>query len=258
MTEGSCALVSTHTGCGRIKPSPRQVAAAGTRVLRNSAGGVFLLMAKFDGDAAVASSNHARAGGPWAQTRQVTMADDSDLALVSRTKAGDTEAFSELVRRHDRIVYNLAYRFMRDAALAEDMAQDAFLKAYRLLNGFRGDCSFSTWLYRVTCSVCLTELNRRKRRGEVELTPQHAADAATAPEEATDTPELIRRCVTKLPDHYAAIVTLYYLQEIPYEQIAEIMEIPMGTLKTWMHRARLQLRKIVEKEMSTHESPEPA
>ena len=65
-------------------------------------------------------------------------------------------------------------------------------------------------------------------------------------------PELIRRCVTKLPERYATIVSLYYLQEVPYEDIAETMRIPMGTLKTWMHRARLQLRKIVEKEMKTN------
>ncbi|HRK35810.1 MAG TPA: RNA polymerase sigma factor [Candidatus Hydrogenedentes bacterium] len=180
------------------------------------------------------------------------MTEDSDLALVQRTRAGEVEAFSELVRRHERVVYNLSFRFMRDNALAEDMAQEAFLKAYRLLHGFRGGCSFSTWLYRVTSSVCLTELNRRKRRGEVELTPAHTNEAAAEAEEASDTPEMIRRCVTKLPERYATIVSMYYLQEVSYEDIAETMKIPMGTLKTWMHRARLQLRKIVEKEMKTH------
>ena len=188
----------------------------------------------------------------WPNTGKVTMVDDSDLSLVDRTKAGDIEAFSELARRHERVVYNLAYRFMRDAVLAEDMAQEAFLKAYRLLNGFRGDCSFSTWLYRVTSSVCLTELSRRKRRGEVALTPTHVGEAATEPEETTDTPEMIRRCVMKLPDRYATIVTMYYLNEISYEEIAETLNIPMGTLKTWMHRARHQLRKIVEKEITSN------
>jgi RNA polymerase sigma-70 factor (ECF subfamily) len=188
----------------------------------------------------------------WPNTGKVTMVDDSDLSLVDRTKAGDIEAFSELARRHERVVYNLAYRFMRDAVLAEDMAQEAFLKAYRLLNGFRGDCSFSTWLYRVTSSVCLTELNRRKRRGEVELAPAHVGEATTDPEETSDTPELIRRCVTKLPERYATIVTMYYLDEITYEEIAETLNIPMGTLKTWMHRARHQLRKIVEKEITSN------
>lgn len=187
----------------------------------------------------------------WPNAERARMTDDSDLALVQRTRAGEVEAFSELVRRHERIVFNLAYRFMRDNALAEDMAQEAFLKAFRLLHGFRGDCSFSTWLYRVTSSVCLTELNRRKRRGEVELTPSHEDETSTQPEETSDMPELVRRCVTKLPERYATIVSLYYLQEVPYEDIAETMRIPMGTLKTWMHRARLQLRKIVEKELGT-------
>lgn len=173
----------------------------------------------------------------------------SDLELVNLSKNGDTDAFSELVRRHQHIVYNVSYRFMRDNALAEDMAQDAFLKAFRLLKGFRGDCSFSTWMYRVTCSVCLTELNRRKRRGEVELLPAHAGEAPSASLETADLPEHIRRCVKLLPDRYAQIITLYYLKGVNYDEIAQVMEIPMGTLKTWMFRARKQLRKIVEKEV---------
>ena len=173
----------------------------------------------------------------------------SDIALVKSSKSGDTEAFSELVRRHQHIIYNVAFRFMRDVALAEDMAQEAFLKAFRLLRGFRGECSFSTWMYRVTCSVCLTELKRRKRRGEVELRPNHINQAATHPSDSSDMPEHIRRCVGELPDHYATIITLYYLQGISYDEIAQVMEIPMGTLKTWMFRARKQLRKIVEKEL---------
>ncbi len=173
----------------------------------------------------------------------------SDLELVHRTQRGDSEAFSELVRRHQQVTYNLAYRFMRDATQAEDMAQEAFLKAFRLLKGFRGDSSFSTWLYRVTSSVCLTELGRRKRRGEVELQPTHHKQATVQPSYSFDMPEHIRRCVTQLSDRYAEIVTLYYLKGISYDEIAEAMDIPMGTLKTWMFRARKQLRSIVETEI---------
>lgn len=179
-------------------------------------------------------------------------APESDLEFVLAAQKGDTDAFSHLVGRHQHLVYNLAYRFMRDAALAEDMAQEAFLKAYRLLKGFRGDCSFSTWMYRVTASVCLTELDRRKRRSEVELLPAHGAPRCAVQDIEFDVPELIRQCVTRLSPRYATIVTLYYLREIPYEEIAHVMRIPMGTLKTWMHRARAQLRKIVEKELHGH------
>jgi len=176
----------------------------------------------------------------------------NDLELVNQTQSGDPEAFSELVRRHQHVIYNVAYRFMRDGNLAEDMAQEAFLKAYRLLKGFRGDCSFSTWMYRVTCSVCLTELNRRKRRGEVELQPSHDALQAVEPPQNVDMPERIRRCVGKLPDRYAQVITLYYLKGISYEEIAQVMEVPMGTLKTWMFRARKQLRRVVEEELPHH------
>jgi RNA polymerase sigma-70 factor (ECF subfamily) len=182
----------------------------------------------------------------------------SDLQLVQRTKAGDVEAFSELVRRHEQNVYNLAYRFMRESSLAEDMAQEAFLKAFRLLKGFRGACSFSTWMYRVTCSVCLTELNRRKRRGEVELLPNHGGEAPPVGVDWADMPELMRGCVRRLPEHYATIITMYYFKEISYDEIAHVLAIPMGTLKTWMHRARLQLRKIVEKELNSDAVEETA
>ncbi|MFM1919486.1 MAG: hypothetical protein RLZZ303_1120 [Candidatus Hydrogenedentota bacterium] len=176
----------------------------------------------------------------------------SDLELVNQSKSGDPEAFSELVRRHQHVVFNVAYRFMRDSALAEDMAQESFLKAYRLLKGFRGDCAFSTWMYRVTCSVCLTELNRRKRRNAVEQELQHETPVAEEPVENPDMPEMIRRCVKRLPDRYVQIITLYYLKGVSYEEIAQVMNIPMGTLKTWMFRARKQLRGVVEQEMHTN------
>ena len=174
-----------------------------------------------------------------------------DIALVRRSQSGDREAFSELVRRHQHLVYNLSYRFMRNAVQAEDMAQEAFLKAFRLLHGFRGDCSFTTWMYRVTSSVCLTELNRRKRRGEVEMplaTGDNLATTEYSPEDA-DLKEQIRRCVSYLSDRYATIITLYYLNGSSYAEIAQVMDVPLGTLKTWMFRARKQLRRIVEREV---------
>ncbi len=180
--------------------------------------------------------------------------ESSDITLVRRSQSGDREAFSELVRRHQHLVYNVAYRFMRDAALAEDMAQEAFLKAFRLLKGFRGDCSFTTWMYRVTSSVCLTELNRRNRRGEVELHPEARDKLCTTEPKPVDRDmkEQVRRCVTRLSDRYATIITLYYLNGISYDEIAQAMEIPLGTLKTWMFRARKQLRQIVEEELLSH------
>lgn len=174
----------------------------------------------------------------------------SDLELVQQTKAGDTEAYSELMRRHQQVIYNLCYRFMRDSSQAEDMSQEAFLKGYRLLHGFRGDCTFSTWLYRVAGSVCLTEIARRKRRGETALLPQHMEQVLAPQAEPSDMPEKIRGCVSQLSQRYATIITMYYLKGLPYEEIAQVLNIPMGTLKTWMFRARKQLRKVLETELA--------
>jgi RNA polymerase sigma-70 factor (ECF subfamily) len=189
---------------------------------------------------------------PWTATEGTSPEDVSDTELVVRAKKGGTEAFSVLVQRHQNLVFNLSYRFMRDPTLAEDAAQEAFLKAFRLLRGFRGDCNFSTWMYRVTVSVCLTEISRRKKRQEVELQPMDARQTVDRRVESSDVLDMIRRCVNLLPGRYASIITLYYLKEISYEEIARVMQIPMGTLKTWMFRARNQLRSIVEKEFDIH------
>lgn len=182
------------------------------------------------------------------------LVDLPDSALVERSRKGEVEAFNQLVRRHHTVVYNLAFRFMRDHTLAEDMTQETFLKAFRMLRGFRGDCAFSSWLYRVTCSVCLTELDRRKRRHEVELKPQMGGTVHENGLERKEMAEIVRRCVSKLPKKYATLVMLYYLNEIPYNEIAHTMQIPMGTLKTWMHRARKKLKKIVEQELERNEA----
>lgn len=196
-------------------------------------------------------------GGALAQARHITMdeslKDLSDEALVARAQKHDTEAYSELVCRHQHIVYRLALRYMRDPVASEDMAQEAFLKGYRLLNGFRGDCSFSTWMYRVTSSVCLTELARRRKRGEVTLENRPEQGYEDDRAETRDRAEIIRRCVTRLPEHYATIVTMYYFNQAPYDEIAAAMDIPVGTLKTWMFRARKELRGLVEDALGDHD-----
>ncbi len=191
---------------------------------------------------------------PAVETAKLDAAKE-DLELVVKAKQGDTAAFGELVNRHQQMVYNLSYRFMRDPLLAEDAAQESFIKAFRLLGGFRGDCHFSTWMYRVTASVCLSELERRKKRGEVELLPAHERQQEQSQLDRLDLPAIMDQCVRQLPDRYANIVTLYYLKEVSYEDIASRLRIPIGTLKTWMYRARTQLRSILEKEFKLHGLP---
>jgi len=97
-------------------------------------------------------------------------------------------------------------------------------------------------------------LARRKRKGEVELKPNHIGSTNVDEAIKSDRAEIIRRCVNLLPEKYAAIITMYYLEELSYEEIAKAMEIPLGTLKTWMFRARKDLRKIVESELGDHQN----
>lgn len=176
-----------------------------------------------------------------------------DARLVVICQQGDPEAFSELVRRHHGTVYALALRFMRDPAFAEDMTQEAFLKAFRLIGRFRGDCAFTTWMYRVTCSVCLTEIERRKRRGEVAFENCHDTETSIAPPTLSEAPQLVRACVARLPQPYADAITLYYLEGLSYEIITQRLGVPEGTLKTWMHRARKQLHHMMEREIWAYE-----
>lgn len=189
----------------------------------------------------------------WPRYMKADYHELTDNELVKRAQKGNADAFSELVRRHQHRVYNLAYRYMREASRAEDMAQEAFLKGFRLLKGFRGDCSFSTWMYKVTGSVCLTELNKRKKRGEVELRPVHEGSYESTNAEDNDQAEIVRHCVGRLSNKYATIITLYYLEELSYDEIAQIMEIPIGTLKTWMFRARKELRAVVEEQLGVRQ-----
>jgi len=132
--------------------------------------------------------------GYWPGMESIPAKEQSDNALIKRTRAGDIEAFSELARRHEQTVYNLALRFMRNPSLAEDMAQEAFLKAYQKLHKFRGEARFSTWLYRIVCNICLTELQKRKRRHA--LSPSQIPESSETPDMTaaqSDEAEFIRR-----------------------------------------------------------------
>ena len=175
----------------------------------------------------------------------------SDLELVALAQKQDSDAFGVLVERHQRFVYNVALRIMKEPSLAEDMAQEAFLKAYRLLGSFRGDSAFSTWLYRVTANVCLSEIARRNRGQEVPFAPEHDREIASHAEHAenNDLAETLARCVTRLSPRYKHIITLYYFKEKAYDEIAQALKVPIGTLKTWMYRARTELKRIVEEEL---------
>ena len=176
----------------------------------------------------------------------IRAAPDADHQLVIEALRGDPEAFATLVQRYDRAVYHLAYRTMRDEEEAKDVAQEAFFKAYRSLKTFKPGARFSTWIFAITYHACCDRLNRRKRYSSEELperadTARGPADSAIAADEA----RRLRQAILELPEKYRTVVTLYHLQGKQYDEIANVLGIPVGTVKTHLFRAKEQLRKML-------------
>jgi RNA polymerase sigma-70 factor (ECF subfamily) len=175
-------------------------------------------------------------------------ADDLDLVDVQRVLQGDTAAFAGIVERWQRRLINLAWRYCRDGALAEDMAQDAFLKAFRSLGAFRGDAKFSTWLTAVAINSYRTWIRDRPPSSM-------ALDRAVLDESAGDSGHtldarrrdaLVRRMVTMLPLRYREPMVLYYLNEMDLAETARTLRLPEGTVKARLHRARVLLKRRLE------------
>lgn len=169
-----------------------------------------------------------------------------EAALVAATLRGDGEAFAELVRRYDRPVYHLAYRTLRDVEEARDVAQETFFKAYRSLRTYRPEKKFSTWIFSIAYHACCDRLNRRRRFSSEEL--GEYADAAPGPEHrviALDEAQRLRDAIALLPEKYRAVITLYHLQGRQYDEIADVLDLPMGTVKTHLFRAKEHLRRLL-------------
>ncbi len=169
-----------------------------------------------------------------------------DQTLVAETLAGRGEAFGTLVERYDRAVYHLAYRTLHDSEEARDVAQEAFFKAFRSLRTFRPGAKFSTWIFSITYHACCDRLGRRKRYSGEELPDR--ADPGAGPEQvaiAGDEALRLRAAIARLPEKYRSVITLYHLQSRQYDEIAQVLEIPIGTVKTHLFRAKEQLRRML-------------
>ena len=168
--------------------------------------------------------------------------DDSDLVVAAL--AGDPEAFGTLVERYDQAVYNLCLRTVRDREEARDATQEAFFKAFRSLRTFRLGSKFSTWIFAIAYHACCDRLARRKRYSDAELPDR--ADPSPGPEllaERHDEARRLRAAIDALPEKYRIVLTLFHLQGRQYEEIARVLGLPMGTVKTHLFRAKELLRK---------------
>ena len=169
-----------------------------------------------------------------------------DGQLVAMALRGQPEAFATLVERYDRAVYHLAYRTLHDVEDARDATQEAFFKAFRSLRTFKPGAKFSTWIFAIAYHACCDRLNRRKRYSNEEL-PERA-DAGPGPEQqaiALDEAQRLRDAIDALPEKYRTVITLFHLQGKQYEEIAHVLGLPMGTVKTHLFRAKEQLRRLL-------------
>ena len=190
--------------------------------------------------------HRARSGAP----QQAPVAQSSDeLQLIERAVAGDERAFAELVTRYQTAVYNLAYRMLGDAGEAEDAAQEVFLRIYRRLATYDADHRFSTWVLSIASHYCI-DLLRRKRPWLVPLenisnwmrARSRGPEAAAL---AVEQQDIVRGLLAKLPEHYRLVLLLRYWHDLGYEEIAQVVDLPVSTIKARLHRARNALAALV-------------
>ena len=191
-----------------------------------------------------------------ASNQKITLPDD---ALLRRVRKGELQAFNLLVLRYQNRVFSMVHRIVGIPSETEDLAQEIFVTVYRSLSNFRGDCSFSTWLYRITVNQCKNRLKFLQRRNF-----HRAQDLADTPEKNFETarslvfadPEqqlmgrqmetLIQQELSNLEDDFRIILILRDIEQLPYDAIADITALPLGTVKSRLHRARALLKARLE------------
>ncbi|OUQ76163.1 sigma-70 family RNA polymerase sigma factor [Flavonifractor sp. An100] len=181
----------------------------------------------------------------------------TERELVARAKAGDQDAFEQLVLDNQNRIYSLAVRLTGSREEGADLAQEAFFKAWQGLDSFQGESSFSTWVYRLATNVCIDFLRRQNRRREVEQvvslddeerTWAEPADLRQDPQRHLERAELSRaveRGLEALPEHQRKILIMRELSGLSYQEIGQALELDLGTVKSRLARARLALRKIL-------------
>ncbi len=175
--------------------------------------------------------------------------EQDDTHLVKASQQGDQDAFASLMHKHQRRVFNLVLRMLQDYDEASEITQEAFLAAWMGLPAFRGEARFATWLYRIAYNRALKQLERRKRERllqaaiEAEQILEQVNKQAEDILEQCDRQAIIREQLEKLPTKYRIVLILRHIQEMTYEEMADILTIPIGTIKTHLFRARHLLKE---------------
>lgn len=183
---------------------------------------------------------------------------ESDEGLMIRARSGDKDAFAELVRRYGSKMVNLAYRIIGDREIAEDVAQETFLRAYQSAPRYQTISKFSTWLHTIAINLCRNELKRRRNQvyslegmaqKDDEKMRIDIADHHNKPDilyERKEIERIVLGALESLPEHFRLPLVLRDIQGLTYEEIEEILGIPQGTVKSRINRARLRVKEMIE------------
>jgi RNA polymerase sigma-70 factor, ECF subfamily len=183
----------------------------------------------------------------------------SDQDIVALARAGEEAAYRELIRRYERPLFSLLYRMVRDRELAEDLAQETFVKALNAIESYRPEFKFSSWIFKIANNAAIDHLRRREldtlsldgsphaeTPEAVEATALQIGDRQESPLDAVEARELggqIEQAIARLRPEYRSCILLRHVEGRAYEEIAEILNLPLGTVKTYIHRARNELRQ---------------
>jgi RNA polymerase sigma-70 factor (ECF subfamily) len=185
--------------------------------------------------------------------------------LIRKLRERDEKAFREIVETYSDRIYNLTYRMLGNREEAEDVSQEVFITVFKSIDSFRGDSKFSTWLYRIAVNHCKNRIKYLARRHdrdqseyEEEALSEQAAGAATAPNpsprpdkqlEGVELEQIMQRCIAQLEEEHRLVIVLRDVEDLSYEEICAITNLPTGTVKSRLHRARLALKKMMLEHM---------
>lgn len=182
----------------------------------------------------------------------------SERALITRCKNGEIGAFDELYSRFEKRVFNCAYHICGNYHDASDISQEAFLRVFNSIQTFRGDANFLTWIYRIVTNVFLDERKKSKAHRQTSLDEYiELGESSVARQIEDDSPlpvdvvqaneraEIVQKAINSLPEYQRIIVTLYHMESLSYDEIAEVLQLPIGTVKSRLNRARLALAEIL-------------
>jgi len=215
--------------------------------------------AGISGPGASAGAAQASRQGSKSVAVSILMTDNDERLLIERCKQNDRAAFDELVRKYEKRVYNLAYRLSNHYDEANDISIDAFIRVFQAIKMFRGDANFSTWLFRIVTNVYLDRRKRTRNKQHLSLeeyieleentVARQIEDPSPTPAVAVEQNErtsLLQGAIVTLPHDQKAMILLYHTEGLSYEEIASVLELPIGTVKSRLNRARLKLREKLE------------